>query len=269
MGTTQVSVVMPVHNGGSYLAEAMHSVCKQTFENWELLIVDDGSTDNTAAIAQDFERTETRCKYMRIPHVGLPAHVRNAGIREAQGEFVAFLDADDAWAPEKLARQLEVFATAPGIALVYTNGFVVEGGRRTEHALYDSARARACEKYVRLLWYDQIPTSSVLVRKAVLDEVGYFKETTRLRGVEDYDLWLRICARYQLQYVDQPLILYRRHPGGVSADLARGARNTLAMRWMHVAESGVFLPVLLGAQLKECLRIIYYSMRPGRKGTEL
>jgi glycosyltransferase involved in cell wall biosynthesis len=257
----KVSVILTVYNGERYLAEAARSVLQQTHTEWELWIVDDGSTDRSGAIAREFEHTDRRCRYRAIPHVGLPAYTRNEGLRIAAGEYVAFLDADDVWLPSKLEAQLEVISSHSGVELVYTNGYVLWGEARSQEMLYPSSLARSCQRYAGLLWRDQVPTSSVLARTDSLREVGGFSRARHLFQVEDYDLWLRMAARRPLWYLDAPLILYRRHAGGISGNRAQGARNTFRMRWGHLREAGRLAPVLLAAQVKEVGRIVYWSAR--------
>jgi glycosyltransferase involved in cell wall biosynthesis len=259
--TPAVSIVIPAFNSESYLRQAIDSVLGQTWQDWELLIVDDGSTNGTPEISKEFAAADPRCRFFSRAHSGLASATRNAGIKSARGKFVAFLDADDAWLPEKLERQLAIVDTHPETDLVYANAFIIHDGETTREKLYSSRRARSCQRYASLLWHNQVATSTVLVRTESLRKAGAFRETRHMRIVEDYDLWLRICARGNLRFLDEPLALYRRHRGSVSADLAQGALNTFFMRWAHLRESRFQLPVLLAAQMKEIARILYFTLK--------
>ena len=123
-----VSVIIPAFNAAQTVAQTLESLRAQTHENFEAIVVDDGSTDGTAAIVRKFCDADPRFIFTTKPHSGLPG-TRNAGIEIARGEFIAFLDADDAWLPEKLARQMDLFRADPRVNLAFTNFFIWEIGR--------------------------------------------------------------------------------------------------------------------------------------------
>jgi len=196
-----VSVVVPVFNAASLVASALRSVFAQTFRDFEVILVDDGSEDRealTAAIAEFSGRV--RC--IRQANGG-PASARNTGIAASTGELVAFLDADDEWLPEKLARQVEYFDRYPHTGLLHT---AVVHGTRHGGASDGPPRSAFCELYHTDFF---INTLTVMMPRRVLEEVGGFDERREIH-VEDWDLWLRTAARYPIGYISTPLAHHRR-----------------------------------------------------------
>ncbi|MBI1915861.1 MAG: glycosyltransferase [Planctomycetes bacterium] len=198
-----VSVVIATHNYGRYLAGAVRSVLAQTFTDFELVIVDDGSSDDTPEVAQPFLR-DPRIRYHRTDRQGQPK-AKNTGIRLTTAPLIAFLDADDVWLPDKLDRQVARFAADPELGVVYADRLLMDAeGHELE-----------CDK--RLLYRGNVLPemfqenficfSSVMVRRAVFEEVGLFDETIPM--AIDYDLWLRVGLRYRFDYVDASLVKYR------------------------------------------------------------
>lgn len=212
-----VSVIMPTHNRARLVIRTIESVLAQTYGKLEAIVVDDGSTDDTGKAVATFR--DDRVRYIRIPHSGLPAVPRNAGLRIAEGEYVAFLDSDDLWFPEKLALQVECFARSPEVGLVCSNALrfsetvEVAGG---ESELYlKPGHGRSGRVLGALLRDNFVITSTAMVRRACLEQVGAFDESPLLRVGEDYDLWLRIAAIAEVRYVDQPLAAYRESKASV------------------------------------------------------
>lgn len=205
-----VSVVVPTRNRSLTLRRALASVRAQTRRPEEIIVVDDGSTDDTLErLAEEFP--EVRC--IRQPHRGVAA-ARNRGVREAVHEWIAYLDSDDEWRPAKLERQLGALGGEPQHVICHTDEIWVRHGRRVNprrrHTKTGGFILRCC------LPLCVISPSSVLLRRSLLDEVGGFDEA--LPACEDYDLWLRICSRYPVLYVDEPLVV--KH-GGHSDQLSR------------------------------------------------
>jgi glycosyltransferase involved in cell wall biosynthesis len=199
-----VSVVIPLYQAAAYVSETLDSVAAQTAPPAEVIVVDDGSRDGGAEVA----RAHPLGPVVLSQSNAGPAAARNAGIRAAGGELIAFLDADDLWHPEKLARQLEVFRMAPDLGLVscHAEGFWEEGGQR--HARWREPYARALG--VRdLLLDNRVQTLTAVAPRRVLEAVGGFDEHPDLIGTEDYNLWLRIAARFPLHYVRANLASYR------------------------------------------------------------
>ena len=210
-----ISVVIPVHNAQNFLAVCLSSVVAQAGPfKLQVIVVDDGSTDTSPEIAR--QHVQVIC--LQQPNLG-PSAARNAGIAMAQGEFIAFLDADDLWPPDKLAVQLSALTRQPEAALVFGDcrQFDATGPwQRTQFesdglgiAAWGEGATVPCA-YSRLLHENFITTGSVLVRRSVLVELGGFAENLRL--VEDLELWLRIARRYPIAWCD-PVCLYRRRHG--------------------------------------------------------
>ncbi len=207
-----VSVIIPTYNRGWIVKEAIDSVLAQDYENFELIVVDDGSTDNTAQLLQGYGRNLT---VISQPNCGVSA-ARNRGIAAAAGQLVALLDSDDLWLPGKLSRQVAFFEAHPQALINQTeeiwirNGVRVNPGRR---------HRKPCGMiFERSLALCLVSPSAVMIKKSLLDTVGGFDES--LPACEDYDLWLRISCRHPVHLIDTPLIVKR---GGHADQLSKAA----------------------------------------------
>ena len=205
---------MPAYNTEKYIGDSIQSVLDQTYTNWELLVVDDGSTDETANIVRRFAAGDARVKYIYQQN-GHQAKARNTGIAKAQGSLIAFLDSDDLWLPEKLEREWET-AVATNADVVYSNGFIFyePGAPKGPTEFPIVAGTIEGRKMVDLLLlFNHIPVQSVLVRAEALIRAGTFDESPQFHGCEDYELWLRLAANGSVfQGMTEKLIRYRRHP---------------------------------------------------------
>jgi glycosyltransferase involved in cell wall biosynthesis len=215
----EVSIILPTFKRLSYLRSAIESVFAQTFDDWDLIIADDGSDEETRAYLRGLEN-RPRLKVLLMPHVGNPAAVRNAGLRHATGARVAFLDSDDLWAPRKLELQVAALAARPRCLWSYTAFTRVDAAGRL---LPDEYRPRWMAydgDIFEQLVVDVGPlrTPSVLVSRRLVDEVGGFDQA--LRSGEDYDLWLRLALRSPVTMVDEPLVQVRLHEQNHSRDWA-------------------------------------------------
>jgi glycosyltransferase involved in cell wall biosynthesis len=228
-----VSIVLPTFNQARWLDGAIESVRRQTFADWELLVVDDGSTDDTPAIVARYA-AEARIRYLPGPRTERAA-ARNRGIAASSGDLVAFLDTDDRWLPEKLHRQVAALAAARDAGLCYTIARFVDADDRPL-ALRKPPRAVAGNLFPALMRANLIIIASVVVRRRCLDEVGGFDETLPVYGCEDWDVWLRIARRHPITVVDDELTLYRVHAGNTPIEslLASG----LAVLDRRYAEPG-------------------------------
>jgi glycosyltransferase involved in cell wall biosynthesis len=199
-----VSVVIATYNYGRFLAGAIDSVFAQTFRDYEIIVVDDGSDDGTGDVVAPYLH-HPKLQYIRTEHVGQPK-AKNTGIRAARGEYVAFLDADDVWLPAKLEKQVALFeGSDSSLAVVYCRRcWIDEDGQeltRTERA------PQRGDVLAPLFHRPFICFSSSVVRRPVFDDVGLFEESLPMSI--DYDLWLRIALKYRFDYVDEPLVRYR------------------------------------------------------------
>lgn len=207
-----VSTIIPAYNCESYIGQAVESALQQTDVDVEVIVVDDGSTDRTWQVLDRFDGQISRVRKEN----GGPARARNHGAGLASGEWVAFLDADDEWLPDKLARQLELADGQTG--LIYTDRFNTGHLERVGARQSDSVELWEGSIFEPLLLDNFITTSSVLIRRGRFEELGGFDESPTLLGVEDWDLWLRHAADGQVKLCREPLVRYRWHPGSLSSN---------------------------------------------------
>jgi len=209
-----VSVVMPAYNTDKYIGDSIQSVVDQTYENWELLVVDDGSTDKTADTIRQLAATDSRIKYI-FQQNGRQAKARNTGIRNSNGTLVAFLDSDDLWISDKLEMQLKALEST-NADLVYSDGFIIYEPRATAGATDFRIVAGTVTGHKMLdllLLRNHIPVQSVVLRLQAFRDAGPFDESAEYHGCEDYELWLRLAANGALFHgMPEKLIKYRRHP---------------------------------------------------------
>jgi glycosyltransferase involved in cell wall biosynthesis len=208
-----VSVIIPTYNRRPLLMEAVESVRAQTFTDWELVVVDDGSTDGSADAVEALH--DPRIRVLRLPHAGRAAVVRNAGVRAARGEWVAFLDSDDLWEPHKLAVQLDLTRVA-GARWSYTRLALMDAAGLPVPFHAGGPGVRSGRILRELLMSEVGASLSVLmVSRALLEEVGGFDEELRLR--DDLDLALRLAAREPILAIDETLTRVREHSGRMTS----------------------------------------------------
>jgi glycosyltransferase involved in cell wall biosynthesis len=204
-----VTVIIPTYNRAHLIGKTIQSVFAQTYERWDIVVVDDGSTDETAQVVAQFS---DRVTYLQIPHSGLSAVARNVGIAHAQGEFVAFLDSDDLWLPTKLAVQVAAMKRNPQAGLVCTNAIQFsESPQGAERVFWCNDLPSSGKIFHRLYQGNFIVTSTVLVRRECFEIVGKFNEDLSLRTGQDYELWLRLAAHHDVICIPEVLARYRVH----------------------------------------------------------
>jgi glycosyltransferase involved in cell wall biosynthesis len=210
----EVSVVVAAHNQADFLGETIESVLAQTFPDWELVVVDDGSTDATPAVAARYAARDARVRCLSGPRQERAA-ARNRGLAATTAPLVAFLDGDDLWHPDKLARQVTALRADPAAGLCYTVArFIDAGGHPLP--IRKPRRVVAGDVFPLLVRGNVLIIASVLVRRACLDRVGTFDAALPVFGCEDWDLWLRVTRHWPVTAVDEELTLYRRHDGNTS-----------------------------------------------------
>lgn len=229
-------MIIPAFNYAQYVGIAIASVQQQTFSDWELIVVDDGSTDNTASVVSSI--TDTRFRCLHQPNAGLSA-ARNAGIAAATGELIAFLDADDLWHPDFLQRACAKF-DEPGAVwglVAARAGRIDDGGNRLPAGNRDHRYRTSGEMTARDFCLRNWPLSSSLAaRREIFTECGVFD--TSLRSSEDRDMWIRATMRYRCWLIGEDLALIRRHPLNMSKNAPRMERNsraTLVRAWRRGA----------------------------------
>ncbi len=204
-----VSVVIAAYNAERWIGETIRSVLTQDYPVAEVIVVDDGSTDATRDVVTAFG---SPVRYVYQENAGSAA-ARNAGIRLAQGTYIAFLDADDLWLPGKLSAQVACLQAHPECNWCYTDAWLTdETAQKRRVRLSRLVSMRAGQVLQPLLLGNFVPFSSALVRREVLTAVGGFREGPDRRISEDWDLWLRVAAHHPICYVAQPLVLIRDHP---------------------------------------------------------
>jgi glycosyltransferase involved in cell wall biosynthesis len=210
MSSPLVSVIIPTYNRSSFVLEALDSVLKQTFEDFELIVVDDGSTDGTKKALTPYQG---RFIYHFQDNQGVSA-ARNRGIQTARGKWIAFLDDDDLWLPEKIETQIKFFSKTPDAMICQTEEIWIRNGRRVnprkKHQKFSG------DIFAPSLLLCLVSPSAVMIKRELFEQVGCFDET--LPACEDYDLWLRISAQFPIFLIDRPLVVKR---GGHSDQLSR------------------------------------------------
>lgn len=217
MVTPKVSVVITCYNYGRYLSGAIESILGQTYKDLEIILIDDGSTDNTEQVASQYAN-HSRLTYIRQNNAG-QSNAKNTGIKQSSGEFIAFLDADDRWCPEKLAKQMVRFEDK-NVGVVYCRAkYLNEDDEEILFEMTGSYLQPRQGKVTDWLFFDNfVQFSSSVVRKDCLDKFGVFDETLKM-GI-DWDLWLRISTAYSFDFVDEQLFYYRvGHSGQMSKNL--------------------------------------------------
>jgi len=205
-----VSVIIPTYNRAALVAEALASVQAQTFRDYEVVVVDDGGTDGTWEVLSGCREI----RVLRHPHRRGVSAARNTGINAARGQWLAFLDSDDLWLPDKLARQMAYLTTRPHLCLGQTDETWVRRGARVNKPL--SHRKVAGWIFLPSLSRCMVSPSAAMVHRRLFQDHGAFDET--LPAAEDYDLWLRLTWRYEVGLVDEPLVIKRGgHPDQLSA----------------------------------------------------
>ncbi|HAA29254.1 MAG TPA: glycosyl transferase [Cyanobacteria bacterium UBA8553] len=216
----QVSVVVPAYNVCSYIEQALVSLERQSFQEFEAIVVDDGSTDGTAEVARLFKERDSRFQLLHKHNGGLSS-ARNHGIRHARGQYIALLDGDDAYEPDKLATHVALLDRTPEVGVVYSASRAIrDDGRPTfislsgKPVMSDPLLALLCKNFIG-------HGSNAVFRRCIFDEVGEFDEG--LRSSEDIDFWLRIAAtqRWRFHRIPQVLCRYRVRPSGLSFNVAQ------------------------------------------------
>ena len=223
MGPAVVSVVIASYNMGRYLGEALDSVLAQDYRPLEVIVVDDGSTDDTASVLARYEGHEA-LQVVRQANAGQTS-AKNRGLAEAVGQYVAFCDADNVWMPGKLTRQVGLIEAQDQVAVVYGDVALIDGAG---NLLPTPAVKRYSGRITRPLLFDNFVTfNTTLVRRAAVVEFGGFDPA--LRMAIDYDLWLRLSTKYEFRYVPETFVKYRVWDGQMSRDLEGRFENAFAM----------------------------------------
>lgn len=263
-----ISVVIPAYNAEKYLEETLESVRSQAFSDYEIIVIDDGSTDRTAQIATGYDGVIL----MRQMNRGAAA-ARNAGIVLARGKYVAFLDADDVWLPSKLEKQAANLLDNPRTAWIYTDALVFDGAaQRTVCRIGQRIRLHQGDILAPLLLRCFIPSATPVVKRSVLLDAGLFDESIERRVIEDWALWLRIAERHTIALIAEPLATIRMHTSNTSRivdpwEVYRNKRSLLkqAMARNPGTTGGVRSRALANIAMSMGLRYLRNAVWPRRR----
>ena len=228
-----ISIIMPAYNAETTILESISSVQNQSYRQWELIVMDDGSTDNTFNICQEVSQLDSRVKVHRVPvNIGLPGAIRNIGCKLAQGKYLAFLDSDDIWFKFKLHRQVQVILEQPHVNILVHSALFefTESSKFLFGLLHLSNPYKRITTFESLRLRNRIQCSSVLMSKEPFERVGGFSEDPRWKSIEDYELWLRLSELVPIKFIVEIQGLYRRTQGSLSATSSTQSRlNTLQL----------------------------------------
>jgi len=229
---SKVSIIIPTYNRDKYICDAIDSVFAQTYKDYEVIVVDDGSTDSTKEVVKKYG---DRVRYFYQNNQG-PSVARNHGVDRSSGEYLAFLDDDDLWLPNFLEIQVRALDEEGGLAFVCSGAYVVnETGKQI-----DIWKMRANNSFLDLYHMNFVLTLTVLLRRQYFDIVGGFDR--RFKICQDYDLWLRLAMKYKFRYQDMLLAKYRLHKGNISKNLVmRGKDHAMILSRKVFRENVGFL----------------------------
>ena len=199
----KISVIIPVYNGERYIKEAIDSVLNQTYENYEIIVINDGSTDNTIKILKNYVN---KIRWKNQENKGVVS-AKNSGIKIAKGEYFAYLDADDVFLPDKLELQIKKLNENPKLGLVFCEYYYMDKNGKIIKLIKPT-------KKIKLIQDNFIPTSGVICKKSCLEKIGIFEYD--VGSDYDWDLWLRISEQFPISYVNKPLLKYRIHSSNIS-----------------------------------------------------
>ncbi len=230
--TPLVSVIMPAYNAQKYISEAVTSVRNQTWQRWELIIVNDGSTDSTPAIVADFCRQDDRIRLITREN-GKLAKARNTGLAAASGDFIAFLDADDTWQPGKLEQQMHVYEET-GADVIFSDAFDIYEvpGHSRFHPFAGLSGSFPGNMMLTVLYSGNVlPVSSVLLRQSDAASGCRFDENPDILGLEDHEMWLQLASRGAKFFgIREKLVGYRHHREQMSRRIVSMQRSAMTVR---------------------------------------
>ncbi len=244
-----VSVVIPTYNRSHLLGRAIRSVLNQSYQDFEIIVVDDGSTDDTCGVVRGFQEFDGRIRYMRRNFRRGPSVARNVGIRAARGDYIGFLDDDDEWMKEKLEKQIRIFEGSPdSVGVVYTKIWRRWG---REGAYFPSLKVKqnSGNVYRELLKWNFVHTPTVLVRAECFGRVGLFDEG--FFAFEDWELFIRLSKFYEFRYLDELLVISHCTPGSLSCNewaIVEGLERILQKHFQDIQDS------------KRCLARFFYTI---------
>src|SRR5437016_11412256 len=218
---------MPTYNRAKYIGETIQSVRKQTWQNWELIIVDDGSTDNTEDLIS--QMSDNRINFLKAGRVGINGKIKNMGLKETGSELIAFIDSDDLWSETKIEKQIDALKNFPEADFSLTGGYNFRKLDEPIDFFYKQRQGATCGNILIPIFKSQISTTtpSLMMRKRCLDVVGWFDET---KAFSDIDFILRLASHFKAVILYEPLLCRRLHEGNDSnANWINGYHQGIAM----------------------------------------
>jgi glycosyltransferase involved in cell wall biosynthesis len=220
-----VSVIVPAYNAAAVLRDALRSVAHQTYPRWEAIVVDDGSTDATGDLVREFAARDARFRLIQQPNAGVSA-ARNAGIAQARGEIIAFLDSDDFWFQPKLEQQLHLWNKHPEANLLFTNYRSWDGQNERELRYQSGSKFPEGNPIRRLIFFNLYATHTILLKRSALEKAGLFDPLLSIG--EDWDLWLRLAEDgLNARGLIEPMSYYRVWPGNTMRQSLRVAESNV------------------------------------------
>ncbi|MBK6935111.1 MAG: glycosyltransferase family 2 protein [Bacteroidales bacterium] len=213
--TPKVSIILPTYNRAYIIEKGINSLLNQTYQDFEIIIVDDGSTDNTEEIIKKLQEKDKRIKYIKLKTNKGAATARNIGIKAARGEYIAFQDSDDEWMHEKLEKQVKVLDTSSKEVVVYTGFWKLECNKKT-YIPNKNISNKEGNIHKELLKVNLIGTPSILLYKQSLEKIGAFDEN--LPRLQDWDLSIRLSEFYEFILIDEPLFIAHILPDSISTN---------------------------------------------------
>ena len=216
----KVSVIIPSFNSGEFLDEAIQSVAGQTYKNLEIIVVNDGSSDNTEEIVRRWQKQDSRIRYIEHRFNKGLAAARNTGIKNSYGEYIAFLDADDVWIPTKLEVQIHAIEKEK-VQGAFSNWWIWDNFSGSKKLAFFENPLRGSKDIINSLVKKNFGNSSTFVtKKEIFNQIGFFDET--LKASEDYDFWLRLFFNnIKIAWINEPLVFYRQHNSQMSLNIYR------------------------------------------------
>lgn len=250
----RVSIIIPVYNSEKFIRETILSVLSQNYHDYEIIVVDDGSIDNSSSILHSFG---DKIKYFYQENQGLSCS-RNFALHQAQGEFIAFLDQDDLWLPDKLRMQVSFLESHKEAAMVFTDSHIINEKGIIQGRLFRGLNIPQGHIFEQLFLFDFIPLLSVLIRKTIFEQVGEF--APHLGIAEDYDLFLRVSKKYPVYLINFPLAKYRIHSSNASRDTEKAAREVLSVVKNIYEENTELLGKKLRYKAKKRIARVYSNL---------
>ena len=236
----RVSITIPTYNRAHLLGRAIQSVLDQTYQDFEIIVVDDGSTDRAEEVVKSFD--DERVRYIRHEVNKGCAAARNTGIKAARCEYIAFQDSDDEWLPDKLEKQMKVFEkVSPKVGVVYTGFWRIKNDKKT-YIPSSKVSQKEGDIHKTLLKGNFVSPPAVVVKRECFKRAGMFDE--ELSPLEDWELWIRISKYYQFKFIDDPLVISYHQPDSISANqnaVFRARRLILEKHFEDIKENRQFL----------------------------